>query len=76
MTKLVEGCNYHTKWQSDKSMRFVLAKVVGEWSIVYTRKTRKLFWTKTDDLIFIKSDYNKQKAKDIAKIPHPEANGK
>ena len=24
------GCNYHTTWQSDKSMRFVLVEVNGD----------------------------------------------
>jgi len=65
MTTLIEGCNYHTKWQSDKCMRFVLAKVVGDWSILYTRTTKKLFWCRNADLIFITSDYNIEKGKEL-----------
>jgi hypothetical protein len=60
---LVLGCNYHTKWQSNKSMRFILAEVKGEKARLTTRKTGKNFWTNTVDLIFIMSDHNIQKAK-------------
>ena len=59
------GCNYHLKWQDNKSMRFVL------WDIIYkdgkpravmqTRRTNKRFTTDIEDLIFIPSKYNLEK---------------
>ena len=60
---LVPGCNYHTTWQSHKSMRFVLESVSGNWAVMYTRTTGKKFKVKTEDLIFIMSRHNMQKAK-------------
>ena len=66
--KVVVGCNYHTKWQRDKAMRFVLAEIKGDKARLQTRNTRKDFWTNISDLIFIESDYNKKKA-DILSTP-------
>ena len=60
--KIVIGCNYHTTWQSDKAMRFVLAEVKGNKARLETRNTRRSFWTNLSDLIFIESDHNKRKA--------------
>jgi hypothetical protein len=59
--KLVPGCNYHTTWQKDKAMRFVLAYVEKDWAILFTRGTRKLFWCRVKDLIFIETKYNIEK---------------
>jgi len=61
------GCNYHTKWQSNKSMRFVLQDVSEDMdkALLITRRTNKRFWTKVSDLIFIKSSHNINKAKNI-----------
>ena len=64
---IVVGCNYHTTWQSDPQMRFVLGETKDGKARLYTRKTRKSFWTNLEDLIFIHSSYNRQKAKDILK---------
>lgn len=64
---IVIGCNYHTTWQSDKQMRFVLAEVNGEKARLKTRTSRKNFWTDTKDLIFIKTPYNINKAREIQK---------
>ena len=64
---LVVGCNYHTTWQSHRAMRFVLVEVKENMAKLETRRTHKSFWTKTDDLIFIKTDYNKRKKNNIAK---------
>lgn len=61
-TKLVIGCNYHTTWQKQKSMRFVLVEVKGSRARLKTRRTGKDFWTNISDLIFIETDYNKAKA--------------
>jgi len=61
-TPIVIGCNYHTTWQKDKGMRFVLAEVKGEKARLQTRKTKRDFWTNTKDLIFIDTVYNKNKA--------------
>ena len=66
--RVVVGCNYHTKWQRDKAMRFVLAEIKGDKARLQTRNTRKDFWTNISDLIFIESDYNKKKA-DILSTP-------
>jgi hypothetical protein len=59
---LVIGCNYHTTWQSNKAMRFVLLEVDGDRAKLGTRYGSKPFWTNTSDLIFIESKYNKDKA--------------
>jgi len=65
MTRIVIGCNYHTTWQRNKSMRFVLVEVKGNKARLQTRNTSKDFWTDTKDLIFIESDYNKRKAETL-----------
>jgi hypothetical protein len=65
---IVVGCNYHTTWQSDKRMRFVLKEVVGQKARLATRHTRKDFWTNVSDLIFIQTGYNKTKAKELLEI--------
>lgn len=61
-TKLIVGCNYHTTWQKNKSMRFVLVEIKGLRVRLQTRNTHKDFWTNTRDLIFIETRHNKQKA--------------
>ena len=66
---IVVGCNYHTIWQSDPRMRFVLVEVKDNKAKLKTRHTRKEFWTELKDLIFIKSNYNKNKAISLTK-PH------
>ena len=61
---LIEGCNYHTTWQSNKRMRFVLDMVLDNGRVVLkTRNTKRRFSTNADDLIFIKTDHNCIKAK-------------
>jgi hypothetical protein len=60
---LVVGCNYHTTWQSNKKMRFVLSELKGNKARLTTRTTGKSFWTDTKDLIFITSNCNNNKAK-------------
>jgi hypothetical protein len=67
-TRLVIGCNYHTKWQKHKAMRFVLWEINGEKALLKTRTTGKSFWTNVDDLVFIETEYNKKKA-DILSSP-------
>lgn len=62
---LVIGCNYHTTWQKHRSMRFILTEIKGEKARLQTRGTKKDFWTDIDDLIFIESGYNKQKAQEL-----------
>lgn len=62
MTKIVIGCNYHTKWQSHKAMRFILKEVKGDQAKLATRTTNKVFWTNVNDLIFIETKHNKSKA--------------
>lgn len=64
---IVIGCNYHTTWQSDPQMRFVLDAVKGDKARLKTRKTRKSFWTDVKDLVFIQSSYNREKAKNLIK---------
>lgn len=59
---IVIGCNYHTKWQAYSSMRFVLKEIKGDKARLVTRNTGKDFWTNVADLIFIMTDYNKNKA--------------
>lgn len=62
---IVIGCNYHTTWQANRAMRFVLRKLDGERAQLGTRTTNKLFWTNVSDLIFIATTYNKEKAKKL-----------
>ena len=64
---LVIGCNYHTTWQSNGRMRFVLAEIKGDKARLTTRRTRRNFWTDIEDLILIKTNYNKNKAKEFLK---------
>jgi hypothetical protein len=68
MTKIVIGCNYHTKWQKNKGMRFILAEVKDGKARLQTRNSGKDFWTSVDDLIFINSDYNIKKAEEITNV--------
>lgn len=56
------GCNYHTKWQKYKAMRFVLKEIKGDKARLITRNSGKDFWTNISDLIFIETGYNKSKA--------------
>jgi hypothetical protein len=67
MTRIVIGCNYHTTWQSNKGMRFVLSAIKGEKALLKTRNTRRIFWTNVSDLIFIETSHNIQKANRIEK---------
>lgn len=63
--QLVIGCNYHLSWQSHKAMRFVLVEIKGDKARLKTRTSKKDFWTNTKDLIFIDTNYNKNKAKNL-----------
>lgn len=63
--KLVVGCNYHTKWQKNKSMRFVLKELKDNKARLVTRRTKADFWVDIDDLIFINTAYNKSKAEKL-----------
>lgn len=65
---IVVGCNYHTSWQSHKAMRFVLVEVKEQRAKLKTRGTRKEFWTNVQDLRFILTGHNIQKAKDFKRI--------
>lgn len=65
-TELVIGCNYHTTWQSHPAMRFVLVELKGDKARLRTRNSKKDFWTNTKDLIFIDTNYNKNKAKRLS----------
>jgi hypothetical protein len=60
--ELVIGCNYHTTWQSDSRMRFILKEIKGDKARLATRVSKKDFWTDVKDLIFIETSYNKNKA--------------
>jgi hypothetical protein len=60
---LVIGCNYHTKWQSDRAMRFILKEIKGDKARLATRVSKKDFWTNVEDLIFIETEHNRNKAK-------------
>lgn len=62
---LAVGCNYHTTWQSHKSMRFILVRIKGNLAYMKTRNTLKKFWTPIESLIFITTSYNIRKAKYI-----------
>ena len=59
------GCNYHTKWLSNKAMRFVLKEIKGNQARLVTRTTGKNFWTNVNDLIFITTKHNIEKAEKL-----------
>lgn len=59
---IIIGCNYHTTWQSDPRMRFILKEVNGSRARLITRNTKKDFWTNISDLIFIETEHNIRKA--------------
>jgi hypothetical protein len=61
-SSIVIGCNYHTKWQSDRRMRFILKSVSGDQVVLTTRWGKKDIPAKVSDLIFIMSCHNKNKA--------------
>ena len=63
--QIVVGCNYHTTWQSDPKMRFILAEIKGDRARLKTRISQKDFWTDVKDLIFIQSGHNKRKAEKL-----------
>lgn len=63
--KLVVGCNYHTTWQSNSKMRFILSEIKGNKARLTTRISNKNFWTDVKDLIFIESKHNIKKADNI-----------
>jgi hypothetical protein len=63
--ELIIGCNYHTKWQSHRNMRFVLKEIKGDKARLVTRNTNKNFWTDINDLIFIETNCNKNKAEKL-----------
>ena len=62
---IISGCNYHTTWQKDKGMRFVLTSIQGSQVLLRTRRTKKEFWTSKSSLIFITTTHNIKKAKEI-----------
>lgn len=62
---IVVGCNYHTTWQSDKAMRFILSEVRGNRVRLTTRISKTSFWTNKSDLIFIDTEHNREKAEKI-----------
>ncbi len=68
--RLVIGCNYHTTWQKNKAMRFILVDVQGAKARLKTRTTNKNFWTDTKDLIFIETSHNRDKADGLEKEHH------
>lgn len=64
--QLIIGCNYHTTWQSHPAMRFVLIEVKGDKARLKTRASKKDFWTDVKDLIFIDTNYNRNKGKRLS----------
>lgn len=67
---MVIGCNYHTTWQSDKAMRFILVGVNKHEAILTTRSNRKEFKTNVEDLIFICTRHNISKAASLLQHQH------
>lgn len=68
---LIVGCNYHTKWQKHKAMRFVLKEIKGDKARLITRTSNKDFWTNISDLIFIFSKHNIKKATSLTNSETP-----
>lgn len=62
---IIIGCNYHTVWQSNKSMRFVLIEIYNDKAKLMTRTSRKNFWTNVSDLIYIHTNHNNKKAREL-----------
>lgn len=61
LNPIQEGCNYHTTWQRNPAMRFVLSKVENPWVTLRTRTTGKIFTTSIQDLKFIHTQHNYSK---------------
>lgn len=60
----VVGCNYHTSWQRNRNMRFVLVDInieKGKARLI-TKRTKADFWTNLNDLVWIDSTHNRDKA--------------
>lgn len=64
---LVVGCNYHTTWQSNRAMRFILREIKGDRARLVTRNSKKNFWTNVNTLRFIRTRYNFEKAEKLLK---------
>lgn len=47
-------------------MRFILAEVIGDKARLTTRITKKSFWTETSSLVFIKTEHNIWKYKQLS----------
>lgn len=62
LDKIVLGCNYHFRGQSQATMRFVLTEVKGKRARLQTRVTKSDFWVDLDKLVFITSEHNLRKA--------------
>jgi hypothetical protein len=60
---LHKGCNYQTKWQSNKAMRFVLIDydITTQTAKLKTRTTGSFFSCKISDLIFMETKTNYDK---------------
>jgi hypothetical protein len=67
-TKIQIGCNYHTTWQKNKAMRFVLVDVKADKVKLETRTTKRSFWTDIKDIVFIDTYVNRKKFKEFHKI--------
>ena len=67
-SKIQIGCNDHTKWQSNRAMRFVLKEVKGDKARLITRSSGRDFWTNVSDLIFIETKHNKEKYNNLKSI--------
>lgn len=61
MAKLVIGRNYHTTWQNNKFMIFVLKELYRDKALLVTKTTGKRFWTKRSNLIATDANYNLNK---------------
>ena len=66
--RLVIGCNYHWSKASHKAMRFVLSGLRGDYALLTTRTTNKRFWVNKNEIIFIETKYNIEKANKLEKL--------
>lgn len=66
--KLILGCNYHLKTASSNAMRFMLVELKEDKARLKTDKSKKDFWVDVNDLEFIESGTNLNKAYRLEKL--------
>lgn len=64
-TRIVIGCNYHVTDENGNLKRYILAEVVGTKARLHTRQFKEAMWVNVRDIVFIESEKNRKKARNI-----------